>query len=89
MWEAYRHGLGLVLWSAWGHEWDEPDGASVARRVIGALEPGAIVLLHDTDILNPPGSTQRVIEALGPIAEAMHRSALAPVRLDQLQAVGR
>ena len=29
--EARRHGLRLVLWSAWGREWDEPDAVGVAR----------------------------------------------------------
>jgi peptidoglycan/xylan/chitin deacetylase (PgdA/CDA1 family) len=86
MLEARRHGLRLVLWSAWGREWDAPDAADVARRVKGGLREGAIVLLHDTDELNPPGSTQRVIDALGPIAEELHRRGLKPVSIDELVA---
>lgn len=84
MLEARRHGLRLVLWSAWGREWDEPDGPAVARRVCRSLEGGAIVLLHDTDQLNPPGSCQRVLDALGPIAEELHRRGLEAVRLEDL-----
>ena len=81
---ARRFGLRLVLWSAWGHEWDAPSSSSVADRVIGALEPGAIVLLHDTDVLNPAGSTARVLEALGPIAAEIDRLGLTAKTLDQL-----
>src|ERR1019366_6572218 len=69
MLEARRHGLRLVLWSAWGREWAEPDAASVARRVRSALGPGAIVLLHDADVLSPPGSSRRAADALGPEEE--------------------
>jgi peptidoglycan/xylan/chitin deacetylase (PgdA/CDA1 family) len=87
MYAAHRFGLRLVLWSAWGHEWDAPSSSRVAGRVIGALERGAIVLLHDTDVLNPPGSTQRVLEALGPIAAEIDRLGLRAMTLDQLVGV--
>ena len=87
MYAARRFRLRLVLWSAWGHEWDAPSSSAVADRVIGALEPGAIVLLHDTDVLNPSGSTQRVLEALGPIASELDRLGLKAMTLDQLVGV--
>jgi peptidoglycan/xylan/chitin deacetylase (PgdA/CDA1 family) len=87
MYAARRFGLRLVLWSAWGHEWDAPSSSAVADRVIGALDPGAIVLLHDTDVLNPSGSTQRVLEALGPIASELDRAGLKAMTLDQLVGV--
>lgn len=82
--EARRHGLRLVLWSAWGREWDEPDAASVARRVGSGLGPGAIVLLHDADVMSPLGSARRATEALGPIAEELHQRGLAALTLDRL-----
>jgi len=84
MFEARRRSLRLVLWSAWGREWDEPDAVSVARRVAAGLAPGAIVLLHDADVLSPPGSSRRVAQALGPIAEDLHRRGYAGLTLDQL-----
>jgi peptidoglycan/xylan/chitin deacetylase (PgdA/CDA1 family) len=87
--EAHRQGLGLVLWSAWGREWDEPDAAHVARRVIAGLDPGAIVLLHDTDDSSPPGSCRRAIGALGPVAEELQRRKWDAVTLDQLTASAR
>jgi peptidoglycan-N-acetylglucosamine deacetylase len=82
--EARRHNLRLVLWSAWGREWDEPDSGSVARRVLAGVGPGGIVLLHDADVQSPTGSSRRAIEALGPIAEDLHRRGLAARTLDEL-----
>jgi peptidoglycan/xylan/chitin deacetylase (PgdA/CDA1 family) len=84
MLEARRHGLRLVLWSSWGREWDEPDAAAVARRVGSGLGPGAIVLLHDADVLSPEGSSRRAADALGPIAEDLDRRGLAAQTLDRL-----
>jgi peptidoglycan/xylan/chitin deacetylase (PgdA/CDA1 family) len=76
--------LRLVLWSAWGREWDEPDAAHVARRVIAALAPGAIVLLHDADVDSPPGSSRRGADALGIIAEAIAARSMTTATLDEL-----
>jgi len=84
MLEARRHELRLVLWSAWGREWDEPDAAGVARRVGAGLGSGAIVLLHDADVESPLGSSQRAIDALGPIAEDLDRRGLSAQTLDGL-----
>jgi hypothetical protein len=84
MWHAHRRRLKLVLWSAWGREWIEPDGAAVARRVNRDLVGGAIVLLHDADTFSPPGSTQRARAALDPIAEQFSRRRLRAVTLDEL-----
>jgi peptidoglycan/xylan/chitin deacetylase (PgdA/CDA1 family) len=82
--EARRHGLSVVLWSAWGREWDEPDAAAVARRVAGGLAPGAIVLMHDADVDSPSGSWRRALDALGPITEAVAERVLRSVTLDEL-----
>lgn len=86
MLEARRHHVGLVLWSAWGREWDEPDAAHVARRVIAELREGAIVLLHDADVDSPRGSARRAADALGPIAQALAEKGLTAVTLDELVA---
>jgi peptidoglycan/xylan/chitin deacetylase (PgdA/CDA1 family) len=84
MLEARRHDLRLVLWSSWGREWDEPDAAAVARRVRSGLGPGAIVLLHDADVLSPAGSSRRAADALGPIAKELEGRGLAAMTLDRL-----
>ena len=77
MLEARRHGLGLVLWSAWGREWDEPDSISVASSRGAGVGPGGIVLAprcrravavrivaarHETlSVLSPRFSTGKVL----------------------------
>lgn len=81
---ARRHGLGIALWSAWGREWAEPDADAVTRRVAGSLAPGAVVLLHDSDEFSPPGSARRALEALGDVAELMHRRFLPSLTLDEV-----
>ncbi len=85
---ARRHGLGLVLWSAWGREWAEPDAVAVAQRVRRHLTAGTIVLLHDTDRYSPPGSCRRALDALGPISSELDERGLTAVTLDQLVGAG-
>jgi peptidoglycan/xylan/chitin deacetylase (PgdA/CDA1 family) len=87
--EARRHGLRLVLWSAWGREWDEPDAIKVAHRVRAGVGPGGIVLLHDADVQSPPGSARRATEALGPIAEDLDRQGLKALTLDRMVGLSR
>jgi peptidoglycan-N-acetylglucosamine deacetylase len=41
-------GLELAYWSAWGQDWEESSPAHIAALVRRDLEPGAIVLLHDS-----------------------------------------
>ena len=43
-----RLGMDVVIWTAWARDWADAPAAEVAGRAIGALHPGAIVLLHDT-----------------------------------------
>jgi len=81
---ARRHHLELVLWSAWGREWTAPDVAEVVARVDRDLAPGTIVLLHDNDVDSPPGTAQRALDALGPIAALLERRGLRGVSLDEL-----
>jgi len=77
-----------VLWSSWGREWAESDAIAVARRVERHLTAGTIVLLHDTDRYSPPGSCQRALDALGPIASQLDGAGLTAVTLDQLVGAG-
>jgi peptidoglycan-N-acetylglucosamine deacetylase len=47
--EARRRGWTCVLWSALGYDWEEDaTPRSVADQVLADLEPGTIVLLHDS-----------------------------------------
>ncbi len=81
---ARRRGLVPVLWSAWGREWAARDATAVAARVARGLEPGAIVLLHDSDACSPPGTTAKVLDALPHIAAELTRRRLEAVTLTEL-----
>jgi peptidoglycan/xylan/chitin deacetylase (PgdA/CDA1 family) len=81
---ARRRRVETVLWSGWGREWGALDGAAVAARVRAALEPGAIVLFHDSDVTSPRGTVDRVIDALAPIADELRRRHLDSFTLSEL-----
>jgi peptidoglycan/xylan/chitin deacetylase (PgdA/CDA1 family) len=40
-------GLEIVLWTAWARDWEAGTAAEVAGRALGAVHPGAFLLLHD------------------------------------------
>lgn len=86
--EARRHGMEVVLWSAWGREWAESASAPVMARLGGHLRPGAIVLLHDTDVMCPPGTARLTHEVLGLLAAKLDELHLRAVTLDELVAPG-
>ena len=66
------HAMGLqpVYWSAWGLDWYDLPAAEVADLVIRDLEPGAIVVLHDSARYAPRESAAPVAEAIPLIAAA-------------------
>jgi len=83
---ARGRGLELVHWSAWGREWEAVDANEVVGRVCASLEPGAIVLLHDSDDSSPPGTVDRVLDSLGPIADELAHRELEATTLSELVA---
>jgi peptidoglycan/xylan/chitin deacetylase (PgdA/CDA1 family) len=86
--EARRHGMEVVLWSAWGREWAETDPQAVAARLTRRIEPGAVVLLHDNDALSTPGTAARAWRALELLAPVLSERALRVVALDTLMDAG-
>ena len=61
---ARRVGLSPVLWSACGRDWSRrATPESIASRVLGSVEVGGTVLLHDTDRTSAPGSWQSTLAA--------------------------
>lgn len=81
---ARAFGLRPVLWSSWGREWATDDPVEVAERVVGALDPGGIVLLHDNDELGTPGMWRVGLAALPRLAEELDRRQFTAVTLDEL-----
>lgn len=82
--EARRHGMEVVLWSAWGREWAETEPTAVMARLERKLDDGAVVLLHDTDESCPSGTAARTHAVLELLAEELSRRSLGAVDLDTL-----
>jgi peptidoglycan-N-acetylglucosamine deacetylase len=51
-------GLELVIWSASGHDWKLP-AEGIAKSVLRALKPGAVILLHDGQGVEDPAQVDR------------------------------
>ena len=83
---ARRLELRTVLWSAWGREWAASSPDEVVHRVLGGVEPGAIVLLHDSDATSPDGTADLVLDALEPLVVGLRSRGLGLVTLDDLLA---
>jgi peptidoglycan/xylan/chitin deacetylase (PgdA/CDA1 family) len=61
-----------VLWSRWGRDWTRrATPASIARRAARSLEPGDVVLLHDSDAYSSEGSWRRTAAALPSVLAAI------------------
>lgn len=82
--EARRHDMEVVLWSAWGREWAESEPEAVLARLSGAIDPGAVVLLHDVDTLCPPGTAARTWRTLELLAPVLADRGLRAVSLENL-----
>jgi peptidoglycan/xylan/chitin deacetylase (PgdA/CDA1 family) len=80
---AKRRGWQTVLWTREGHDWEARATAdSIADRITGKLEPGDVVLLHDSSAYSAPASWRNTVAALPRILEAIDERGLEPVRLD-------
>lgn len=65
-----RAGLQTVLWTAWGRDWRaEATPQTVVADVQRQLQPGATVLLHDSDCTSAPGSWKTTLASLEPLGE--------------------
>jgi peptidoglycan/xylan/chitin deacetylase (PgdA/CDA1 family) len=47
-WDALRLGYETVCWDAIAEDWRDDSPETMADRILARLEPGSIVLLHDT-----------------------------------------
>jgi peptidoglycan/xylan/chitin deacetylase (PgdA/CDA1 family) len=75
---ARRAGVQPVLWTSWGKDWQ---AASTPERVVRTLsrtlDPGATLLLHDSDCTSTPGSWRSTAASLPLLAEELARRSLA------------
>ncbi|MGH9102472.1 MAG: polysaccharide deacetylase family protein, partial [Acidimicrobiales bacterium] len=62
---ARRLGLRVVLWSTWGRDWRaQATPESVTEDLLARLEPGATLLLHDSDCTSSPGAWRSALGSL-------------------------
>jgi peptidoglycan/xylan/chitin deacetylase (PgdA/CDA1 family) len=69
-------GLEPVYWSGWGFDWEAIRPDRIAELAIRDLEPGAILLLHDSPRYADRASARPTAEALPAIAEAARERGL-------------
>ena len=69
-------GLTSVYWSAWGSDWEPIPPDRIAETAIRDLDPGAILLLHDSARYATRPSAAPTAEALPAILAAMRERGL-------------
>ncbi|HSI31857.1 MAG TPA: polysaccharide deacetylase family protein, partial [Miltoncostaeaceae bacterium] len=83
---ARRAGYRMAAWTCGVFDTAEPGPAAIARRTTRALDPGAIILLHDADGWAPERPRQQTADALPEICRAARLRGLELVTLDELVA---
>ncbi|MGC8762227.1 MAG: polysaccharide deacetylase family protein [Acidobacteriota bacterium] len=85
--QAGRLGLAVAEWSVMPKDWTAPGMPAIVQRVLNAVRPGDIILLHDG--VNAVGGDRReTVEALPYILDGLQARGLKPVTLSQLAASG-
>jgi peptidoglycan/xylan/chitin deacetylase (PgdA/CDA1 family) len=75
-----RSGYRTLLWSRWGHDWrGSTNPPKIAAEVTRDLEAGDVLLLHDADHYNAPGSWRNTIAAMPRILERIEERGLRTV----------
>jgi peptidoglycan-N-acetylglucosamine deacetylase len=77
-----RHGVTTVLWDVDPHDFEEPGAEAIVDRILAAVRPGSIVMLHDDRPALSP--TAEAVEVLIP---ALRRRGLRVVTASEL--IGR
>jgi peptidoglycan-N-acetylglucosamine deacetylase len=72
-----------VYWSAWGEDWEPVSGERIAELVCRDLEPGAIVLLHDSPRYSQRESARATVDAIPLIASGASERGLELVTLSE------
>jgi len=74
---ARELGLTPVLWGAWGREWaPAASSQSVLQTLLGGLDGGVTVLLHDSGCTSPPGAWQAGLGAVPLLLDECERRGL-------------
>ena len=69
-WRLAKARWQLQLWSHWGRDWEAAaTAASIAALATRRLDPGAVVLLHDSDAYSAAASWRHTVTALPAVLE--------------------
>jgi peptidoglycan/xylan/chitin deacetylase (PgdA/CDA1 family) len=69
---ARQRGWETVLWARDGHDWEARATAdSIAERITRGVEPGDVLLLHDSGDYSAPASWRKTVAALPRILERL------------------
>ncbi len=81
---ARRHGFAVCGWDGRVFDTAAPGTATIVRRVVSLLRPGAVVLLHDGDGSGRFGSRAQTVAALRTVLDAADERGLRSVTLGAL-----
>lgn len=87
---ARREDVQPVLWTSWGKDWQAASTPErVVRKLSRTLDPGATLLLHDSDCTSTPGSWRSTAASLPLLAEELaHRGLVVRPLGEHLPRVG-
>jgi peptidoglycan/xylan/chitin deacetylase (PgdA/CDA1 family) len=71
-----RAGLEPVYWSAWGEDWEALEPDRIADLVARDLEPGVVILLHDSARYAHRPSARPTAQAIPLISQAAARASI-------------
>ncbi len=77
-------GMQPIYWSSWGIDWDPIDAATIAKNVLGDLQDGSIVLLHDSPSYADRSSAFASADAITLIATQGKERGLEAVTVSKL-----
>jgi peptidoglycan-N-acetylglucosamine deacetylase len=80
-------GLELAYWSAWGQDWDPIPAARIAVLIERDLEPGAVILLHDSALYAEREDARPTIDAVPLIAAVAESRGIELVSLERALAL--
>jgi peptidoglycan/xylan/chitin deacetylase (PgdA/CDA1 family)/predicted MFS family arabinose efflux permease len=81
------HGMTTVTWDVIPRDWKTPLPEAIARRVLDAMRPGSIILLHDGNDTEQGIDRSATLKALPTIIEGLREKGYEIVRLDRLLSV--
>ena len=86
--QTRRCGLAVAEWSNMPRDWTRPGADVIARRVLGKLRPGDIILLHDGERNAAGADRSQTVQALPLILDGIEARGLRAVTLTELAAGG-